>query len=1177
MHKKFTIGLFLSSILLSSNLFAGESDDEPNDFMDFTFDYGNNYLNSLMDIESTDQTEINLNIQNRMNTYIGEISPIENEENLIKDAEKIFNSLLNEPYDHEKFLALRRIVIKTFNNNNLFIIENYRNFISTLENVKQNGRLIVIKAAKMLQNDLLNLIQSPDGMNEFCAIIEVLKKFNKNEIIHLCEIVNLVHTQKKFDAYEYESMLNIFNKIEQKKRIPIAHMLKTLQEKHWTLKDYCNTLEYLTENYEHLNNNENFSAIFKEFTKNKENRENATKELLNVFAPKNLAVFIEHLTGMDADEINTIRDFIQQIDIHKQWTEDNYLLIIDLLKPINKNKRINIIKCIIKIKSWDQDNFWSAQYYSYMIKNIKKIEEDIDSLIDLTRTILDPHKKRENDMYSIIALALSRITKDNRALLIEMAKKTYTFEDNEFEYTDFIFAFEKIEKEDYESIYEIAKNLYRKNQKKLYNYSFIIKALKTIKKEKHSIIIDLIKENFPDCHTYSGTELAHIIIDIDMFKQIDQVSYFIKMAKKIISSSDACTGVALGLSQIQEDNRDAVIESAAEFYTNKCDHKDYGEIFLAFSRAAKDDIKPINELAKRIGENKEWNYTYYAEIISLLTIVEKKDRLPLIEEFQSFITQTDAIKEIYDIADYNLCLLKILNHINKYLKKNKEFHIKHFLKNKICLKNIYSLMMYFSYLPENIREQAIKCKNYDTYVLNFDKNDILPDLLLDYWTSIKNNEKAKNDILEYWKNILQSDDQYLSSMLADFIERHYDQLGFVENDEFIQLTIRTQILLDDSDDPKSPYVIHGNLLKKREEQVDFSTFIEWHYFKGQNLDYRISLNPEFFKDLSNIEIDFDTTPIIDQNILHILMQRIKNRISNNPDTTNIILNLTGSSFEGINKGTLNDSDNYLSSLLNAPRHHKIAAQFKCIMQHILSLDSTDGTNNKLSTQEESFLKILCSIIHCRYGKAGAIVEIYAELPYHTKLKTKKGEILNAAIIQRSGADTYEASNFLYDAIQDLVETLFSGTNDLMAEICGVPANQVDQGVHQGLYLRNLIGDLVGSRHDVAFDVSAQLYYENLLALSLQDALDTFYRHANVGLPNLISYIQIKINEFLKQNPRSIIYNQLAVLLSGNNNGTTWILDEHDTPFITEEGVVRILIKIGALKRDKKLFLKHKAH
>ncbi|MDP3532535.1 MAG: hypothetical protein Q8S31_04525, partial [Alphaproteobacteria bacterium] len=623
MHKKFTIGLFLSSILLSSNLFAGGSDDEPNDFMDFTFDYGNNYLNSLMDIESTDQTEINLNIQNRMNTYIGEILPIENEENLIKDAEKIFNSLLNEPYDHEKFLALRRIVIKTFNNNNLFIIENYRNFISTLENVKQNGRLIVIKAAKILQNDLLNLIKSPDAMNEFCAIIEVLKKFNKNEMIHLCEIVNLVHTQKKFDAYEYESMLNIFNKIEQKKRLPIAHMLKTLQENHWTLKDYCNTLEYLTENYEHLNNNENFSAIFKEFTKNKENRENATKELLNVFAPKNLAVFIEHLTGMDADDVNAIRDFIQQIDIHKQWTEDNYLLIIDLLKPINKNKRINIIKCIIKIKSWHQDDFWSAQYYSYMIKNLKKIEEDIDSLIELTKTIFDPHQKRENDIYSIMALALSKITKDNRPLLIEIAKKTYNFEESE--HIDFIFAFEKIEKKDYESIYETAKNLYRKNQKKLYNYALIINALKTVKKEKHSIIVSLIEENFPNYHTYSGTELAHIIIDLNMFKQLDQVSYFIKMAKKIINRSDVSSRIAFALSLTQEDNRDAVIEAAAAFYTKKYDHKDYGKIFLAFSRTAKDDIKSISELAKKIGENKEWDYTYYAGIISLLTIVEKKD------------------------------------------------------------------------------------------------------------------------------------------------------------------------------------------------------------------------------------------------------------------------------------------------------------------------------------------------------------------------------------------------------------------------------------------------------------------------------------------------------------------------------------------------------------------------
>ncbi|MDP1975027.1 MAG: hypothetical protein Q8K37_03570, partial [Alphaproteobacteria bacterium] len=441
----------------------------------------------------------------------------------------------------------------------------------------------------------------------------------------------------------------------------------------------------------------------------------------------------------------------------------------------------------------------------------------------------------------------------------------------------------------------------------------------------------------------------------------------------------------------------------------------------------------------------------------------------------------------------------------------------------------------------------------------------------------------KEKIFNHWKSILNTDNEKLVKFLIEFIT--YEDLGIDEDHEMIQLCITIQTLLDQSNDPKNPFKVYRDLKNKRQEEVDFSNLISFQFFTDDKskdaINYKIALNPDFFKKLSEIEVDFDSVPHVDPIILDLALNVIETRIFNNEillhEVYSIIepsllneeqpsLDRMKSSFNGMKLKLLN-GDRYLFSLLNAHREHKVAAQFKCLMKYIISLDATDGSDKELSTQEQALLKTLSSITNCSTGQAGGVVEAYAYLPYEAKLKTKSGHQLEVATIGQDQLPSFVASEFLYDTFQDIIETMFSGTNDLMIDICGEV--KIEEPVHQGLYLRNLIGDLVGARHGLKFDRHAQLYYTNLLALTRQQAIEVFYKYANRDLKGLISFTRAKINDVVNAD-RSIL-NGLVELLKGQNDENTWLSDEADKLSITDEGVVKLLIRIDALKQDTKLF------
>lgn len=425
----------------------------------------------------------------------------------------------------------------------------------------------------------------------------------------------------------------------------------------------------------------------------------------------------------------------------------------------------------------------------------------------------------------------------------------------------------------------------------------------------------------------------------------------------------------------------------------------------------------------------------------------------------------------------------------------------------------------------------------------------------------------KENLLHFVESALTSDNEKLAFSVASWIlEDNDDEPFFDEEHPLSQLALRIMLLLNENQDPKNPYKIHRNLLKKRNQEVNFDSLLKWRFLKYNNFDYKISMNPFFFKKLSEMKVDLNSVPEIDSNILDKLLNDLEKRVAISEKLSKEIKEITQENFNNIVFKTISNysetNARYLPNLLKKPSSHIIGAQWKCVIKNILNMNNQASDADSLSEQEKYLLLTLTSINHCSIGQDGGVSETYSQLPYQAKLKTENGDYYDFALFQKK-------YGFFCSILQNLVEGMFSGTNDLMKEICCT--EDVEQAVHQGLYLRNLIGDLVGSAYKIKFDINAGIYYENLLALSRQNALDIFYKHANNNLASFIHYVTIKINETIGKKEGLPIYNQLVEILKDQISKGIFELDEDDQPKLTQEGVVLLLVKMEALLQDTRLF------
>lgn len=106
---------------------------------------------------------------------------------------------------------------------------------------------------------------------------------------------------------------------------------------------------------------------------------------------------------------------------------------------------------------------------------------------------------------------------------------------------------------------------------------------------------------------------------------------------------------------------------------------------------------------------------------------------------------------------------------------------------------------------------------------------------------------------------------------------------------------------------------------------------------------------------------------------------------------------------------------------------------------------------------------------------------------------KAGALELLKITKREEAKTL-FSQVIGEAVQKLVASQFSGTNPLMEELIGT--NAINQGSHQAIYLKNLIGHLVGVSQAVTFDRHTGVLYDNLINKSREEVLSIFFKYVS---------------------------------------------------------------------------------
>lgn len=84
------------------------------------------------------------------------------------------------------------------------------------------------------------------------------------------------------------------------------------------------------------------------------------------------------------------------------------------------------------------------------------------------------------------------------------------------------------------------------------------------------------------------------------------------------------------------------------------------------------------------------------------------------------------------------------------------------------------------------------------------------------------------------------------------------------------------------------------------------------------------------------------------------------------------------------------------------------------------------------------------------------------------------------------------SEWVSQGVQKMMENECSGTNALMQELTGI--TNIQNGSHQSIYLKNLIGNLVGVSNGVNFDRHTGVLYDELLIKNRDEVLAIFFKH-----------------------------------------------------------------------------------
>lgn len=234
------------------------------------------------------------------------------------------------------------------------------------------------------------------------------------------------------------------------------------------------------------------------------------------------------------------------------------------------------------------------------------------------------------------------------------------------------------------------------------------------------------------------------------------------------------------------------------------------------------------------------------------------------------------------------------------------------------------------------------------------------------------------------------------------------------------------------------------------------------------------------------------------------------------------------------------------------------AQLACIIHYIMDQSDEREDGHLLTKKQTCLLMIFAGIQECRGGKKEGIANTYNLLPKQYKLKIIKNDglpPLNAGAIES-----------IHQYTQKFIADQFCGTNLLMKELTETPADEeIAQAAHQGLYLKNLIGQIAGLKHTLTYDTYAGIVKYQFLNKDRDDVIQTYFKH--VTTKKMVDSVMQSINQELHEASifnRGSIYQMYSSLFPEDELNQYWEVNDEGEFQILRKGVILLLEKANYL-------------
>ena len=689
-----------------------------------------------------------------------------------------------------------------------------------------------------------------------------------------------------------------------------------------------------------------------------------------------------------------------------------------------------------------------------------------------------------------------------------------------------------IKKENRKGVIEDAKPLIQEEIKG-WGIMRILQVINGIKKEDRAGVIEdaepLIREDT------SGIIIGNILEAMNEIKKEDRKGVIEDVELLIWKGMNrSCLGVFLkAVNRIKKEGRVGVIEAARPVIRLDIENYFIGLILEVIEKIEIEDREAVIEAAKPM--IKEGMNNTHA-ILGFIGKIKKEDRAGVIEGAKPLIKE--------DPNGYDIGLL--LSIIDKLEDEDRERVIGTvvglFKEGKVVtLSKRNQVLLCFLCLPKELHKQVLEYLNASS------------EEELNITAMLRSDEKLRLVCYEYLQKRLESETnattvRFLSNLILDGededdeIEEGNKFLLFSDHPLF-QCAINHIIHSNPKmlKDPANPYVVFHKLQNLQGEDSEVKIKIE----QETVLDEVVSLNRAGFVDMAQklrVKVLGKHLPNVTwkdfKQVINNLEDRVKALPSEESEESEKfeqeVESAYGTTFDVLINNFLEDL--YLKRLIEDKLSNseafinKKVVQFFSIVKYILDQSNIPVKGEFLSLQGHILLSMSSSIQGCSKGKSEGIQLAYNQLPNEYKIDKQ---------VKKETTEQVEVEAFIGEFIEKEIENMISIHESPFLNDSTVIGNfnSLRQLSHQSIYLRNLIGNLVGLNNSMQFDISTNCVDSALIQADRAEILGKFYEYFTVSL--LVEKLQQVINaKFLevdsKGNTSHIFLNHLKTFIQQAN-------------------------------------------